>query len=510
VSKTEFNRRAFLQDGLALTGGLAAAQAAGAKPRGPVLAAPGKAGPLWRHSATQLAELVRTKRVSCSEVMQAHLQRIHDVNPAVNAIGAVLEEQALQAAKTADAAIAQGQRLGPLCGVPVTVKANIDLAGCATSQGVKAWRDNIVNEDAPLVVQLKNAGAIVVGRTNMPDLALRFHTDSSLYGATINPWNKGRTPGGSSGGDAAAVATGMTALGLGNDFGGSLRFPAQCCGVATIRPSRGRIAQAKAQTYGWVLLSEQLFAVQGPMARSAGDLRLALAAIGGADARDPWWVPAPLEGPPLKKPVKVALIVDPAKQGVDPDVAAGVRKAADALAKAGYVIEEPDSGAVAEMADLWAQIVTMEMRVFAMDFLRKNSPAGSVAFWEQMFDLYPALDMHGYMDALARRNVCCRGWSEWGREFPLVLGPVSTAQPFPVGFDIAGKDQAKQMIQSMRLTVTANLLGVPAVALPVGLAKGLPQAVQILGPMYREDLCLEAAETVERALGTYTPIDPKA
>src|SRR5215471_9540710 len=190
---------------------------------------------LWRMGAWELAERVRSREVSRREVVEAHLRRIEDVNPRVNAISVVLADEALAAAEDAD----RGD--GPLAGVPVTIKENIDVAGSATTFGIVPLREALAREDAPHIAELRAAGAIPIGRTNMPELGMRWHTASALHGLTRNPWSAGHTAGASSGGDAVAVATGMTPLGMGNDGAGSLRWPAQCCGVAALRPSLGRV-----------------------------------------------------------------------------------------------------------------------------------------------------------------------------------------------------------------------------------------------------------------------------
>ncbi|MFO1298376.1 MAG: amidase family protein [Rubrivivax sp.] len=191
---------------------------------------------LWKLPALDLARHIAAKEVSCVEVVDAHLKRIDEVNPSLNAIVHVLRDEARAAARAADARVASGEPLPPLHGVPFTVKANIDIAGQPTTWGVVPLAHAVVPADAPVVERMRAAGAIPIGRTNLPDMALRVHTDSSLHGLTRNPWNPKRTCAGSSGGEAVALATGMSALGLGNDIGGSLRNPASACGIASIRP----------------------------------------------------------------------------------------------------------------------------------------------------------------------------------------------------------------------------------------------------------------------------------
>ncbi len=307
------------------------------------------ANDLWQLSACELAAAIRERRASSEEVVQAHIERIEAVNPKVNAVTVVLEEQSLDQARRADDAVAAGAELGPLHGVPVTIKESIDLEGSATTHGVVAYKDCLPERDAPVVAHLKRAGAIPVARTNLPDFGARWHTANDLHGATLNPWDADRTPGGSSGGEAVAIATGMSPLGLGNDQGGSLRYPAQCCGITAIRPSLGRVSRISTRVFDDPpSFYDQVAAVNGPMARRVADLRLALEVLSRPDPEDPWWSPAPSQGPAPVGPIRVAVTSDPAKCGVDPSVAAAIGEAARVLAEAGYAVEAADPPSVAE------------------------------------------------------------------------------------------------------------------------------------------------------------------
>jgi amidase len=462
---------------------------------------------LWRLGASELAEAIRNKAVTSREVVEQHLSRIEAVNPAVNAVTVVLADQARSAADAADRAVADGEDLRPLHGVPITVKENIDLVGSATTQGLVAMKDAVPALDAPHMTQMKAAGAIPIGRTNLPDVGLRYHTDNALRGATKNPWDARLTPGGSSGGEAAALATGMTPLGMGNDYGGSLRWPAQCCGVASLRTTLGRVPKASALPPEDAAITSQLFSVHGPMARHVRDLRVALACMSEDDPRDPWWAPAPAVGPDV--PRRVALSVDPAGEGVDPDVAAGVRKAAEALRAAGYEVEEAEPPLIAEGRDLFAQLITAELRITLYPLLKPVASADALRFLELSFECVPQLDYAGYITAFARRSAVARAWRQFHARYPLVLGPVVAMKPFSVGFDVAGADEFNAIIQAFRLTGLVNMLGLPAAVVPVGVANGLPQAVQLIADRYREDLCLDAAEAIEARLGSITPIEPR-
>src|SRR5258705_3478966 len=222
---------------------------------------------IWQLSASELAQRIARRQLSSVEVVDAHLARIDEVNPALNALVRVLADEARAGAALADKKLAAGEAVGPVHGVPFTVKENIDMAGLPTTWGVPALAQAVVPADAPVVERMRAAGAIPIGRTNLPDMALRVHNHSSLHGLTRNPWHPGRTAGGSSGGEAAALASGMFPSGLGNDIGGSLRNPPQACGIASIRPPAGRVPDA-----GYVPAEDRVLAgpvvnVEGAVAR---------------------------------------------------------------------------------------------------------------------------------------------------------------------------------------------------------------------------------------------------
>jgi amidase len=391
--------------------------------------------------------------------------------------------------------------------VPVTVKENIDLAGSATTEGTTALAEAVPPLDAPNAANMKAAGAIPIGRTNLPDLGLRWHTDNALHGPTRNPWDPSRTPGGSSGGEAAALAAGMTPLGMGNDYGGSLRWPTQCSGTAAIRPTLGRVPAASSLAPAEPMLTMQLFCAQGPMARCVKDLRIALEAMSAPDPRDAWWAPAPLTGPPLQRPVKVAVTRDPDGNGVDAAVAAGVDRAAQALEEAGYAVEERDPPLVAEAHAMWFKLATTEINTLVLPLAQSIISSGAQEFIRLATELAPVMDLSGYAFTLADRNRIARQWSLFLAEYPVVLGPVATSGPFPVGADLE-RDSLAGILNSLRFVTTMNFLGLPAAVVPAGVGEGLPLAVQVIGARYREDTCLDAAEAIEERLGTLTPIDP--
>jgi amidase len=458
---------------------------------------------LWRMSATELAKAIRTRQVSSAEVVDAHLRRIEAVNPAINAVVIVLGEQALQAAKVADRAVAVGASLPPFHGVPFTVKDIIDVAGTPTTQGFKALAEAYPSRDAPIVARMKAAGAIPVGRTNLPS------GESELWGATINPWDRTRTPGASSAGEAAAIATGMSPLGLGSDGLGSLRHPAQCCGIAALKPTLGRIPHATSIEPEYAAIGMQLTGVNGPLARRVADLRAAFGVLAGPTWRDPWTVPAPLAGPESSGPARVALVVDPAGHGTAEQVQEGVRRAATALEDAGYVIEEvepPSIGAAASA--LLVMLSTPGIRKAWEEILAPIAPAETRRFMSAFFEAAGYPDAMAAEESFMTRQSVLRAWGEFQQIHPLIVAPVCTEPPFEAGTDL-NEGRVAETIGTMRMAMAVNALGLPAVALPVGIGDGLPQAVQVIGPRYREDLCLDTAGAIEDRLGIITPIDPR-
>jgi amidase len=462
---------------------------------------------LWRNSAVELAAMIRDREVSSREVIQAHLDRIETVNPHLNAIVRLLPDQALAAADAADRAVSAETALGPLHGVPFTVKENIDLAGTPTTQAIPALAEAVAPVDAPQVERLRAAGAIPIGRTNLPDFGLRVHTDSSLHGLTRNPWNPQRTPGGSSGGEAAALATGMSPLGLGNDLGGSLRNPAHCCGIASIKPSTGAVPAATVIPPEDMSISFQLMAVEGVMARRVADVRAGFTAIAGQHPRDPLSVPAVFTDlAPGDRP-RVAVLPEPPGGSTHPGVAAAVRRAADALADDGFEVTETAPPDYEQALELWGTILSADLRVI-QPLLEQVMGPGGRQFLVDALDYLPAPDLAGWATAHTARHGLARRWSLWYQEYPVLLSPVWSQPAFPLGFDLARPGGAVATLELMRPVLPANLLGTPAAVVPAGMADGVPVGVQVMGGKYTELRCLGVAEAIEHRLGPLTPIDP--
>ncbi|MFH0242051.1 amidase [Streptomyces sp. HK10] len=465
---------------------------------------------LWRWDAGSIARAVRAGEVSALEVVDSHLERIAAVGPALNAVTRLLAGTARARAAETDRRRAAGEDPGPLAGVPFTVKENIAVGGVPTTHGSRSFRDAVSPSDAPPVARLRAAGAIPIGHTNMPTLALAgMHTRSELFGDTANPWSARVTPGGSSGGDGAAVAAGLVPLGLGNDSGGSVRIPAAFCGVAGLKPTEGRFPADHRIGADDPPLSAQTIPVDGPLARTVGDLRTTFEALAGPgpDPRDPRAVPVPLEQPGSKRPLKVAVVADPGGRGVHPLVRRAVDTAASCLADAGYAVTEvPDVPAHDEALEAYGRMIMTEF-VPTWPAVSGILGPGGHRYIEMSMAATPPVDLPEYLRLTGVRLAVRRAWAGFLAEYPLLLGPVFTLPPVEPGLESRDEEGHRAVTEAMRLCTVTSFAGLPAVAVPGGVWGGLPQGVQIVGRAFREDQCLAAAETVERGVGVLTPVD---
>lgn len=449
-------------------------------------------------SAGEIAAAVRRRDVSALEVVDAHLERVGHTNSELNALTVVFADRARDAARAVDQMLAAGADPGPLAGVPMSVKENIDLTWSATTNGWRGFAGAVPSADATIVRRMRAAGAIPIGRGNMPDFGMRWDTDNDLFGRTVNPWDPTRSAGGSSGGDAVSVAVGMSAIGLGNDFGGSLRLPAYAAGVCGLRPSRGTVPRAAVRAAP-VALTLQEFSVNGPLARRVDDLEVALSAMRGWDADDP----VSLDASRVRAsdvPRRVGVVRDPLSWGVDDEVAAGIARAAAALSRAGWEVVDVQLPLLEEAAVVWRRLSCTDM-LDALDPAPLGEPLGrsAAAFLrDSTAAARPYETASEYAQAWARRAVVAAVWRRLQVEVPIILGPVSTSRMREPDYDLGGKDAADRAWRDLRLTVAVNFLGLPALALPAGLAAdGSPTGVQVIGPMFGEDVVLSAARDIE-------------
>ena len=465
---------------------------------------------LWRWSATRIAAAIRQREISASDALEACLARMAAVNPKLNAVTVDLSESARASAVEADRAVARGEPLGALHGVPVTIKENVDQEDCATTNGVVGFSNVIAKTDSPIVANWKRAGAVIIGRTNTPAFSFRLDTVNDLRGRTYSPWSKKHTPGGSSGGASSSVAAGITPLAHGNDIAGSVRFPAYACGLAGLRPSFGRVPAFNGTQSVERSLSSQLMSVQGPLARCVADVRLAFHAMAVRDARDPWWTPVPLEGPAL--PRRVVVLTAPEDIGgvtLHPQVAAAIAQAAHWLVDAGYEIVDEKSPGFTRAKELWFEMQVPEFREYMLPVIEREGDAGIRTATRFKLENCPPAGPLAYMKALAERSRLVRDWTLFQERVPLVLAPVCSEPVYEQGFDIESAARTAALWRECATMMAVPVLGLPAIAVPTGLADGLPMGVQIIGPRFREDVCLDCAEAIEARAGAITPIDPK-
>src|ERR1700722_3309873 len=461
---------------------------------------------LWRLSAAEIATLVRSKKVSAKEAAFAALTRLDAVNPSINAVVDHRPEEVLAQAATIDAAISRNENVGALAGGPVTVKVNIDQEGFATTNGLKLQRDVVAHTNSPVVDNLRKAGAVILGRTNCPAFSYRWFTTNLIHGDTKNPRDAGTTPGGSSGGAGAAVAAGIGHIAHGTDIAGSIRYPAYACGVHGLRPTAGRVAAFNASLPERTI-GPQLSAVSGPLARTIGDLRIALHAMSGKDVRDPWWVPAPLQGPAMAK--RAALCLAPDCLETVAEVKGGVADAGKRLQRAGWTVEEiANTPPLREAADLQTKLWLgdgYEAQLAAAE--REGDPGALACLRGNRAKVFP-FDAAAFSSALTRRATLAREWLRFFETYSVLLMPVSAELPFPDGLDRRDDASFARVWRAQLPQIAIPFMGLPALTVCPGLVGRSPVGVQVVSGRYREDLCLSAGEAIEAGGTPPMPIDP--
>ncbi len=458
----------------------------------------------WRLGATEIVQGIKTGQFSSQEVVQASIERVTQTNDTVNAITEIRPEEALAAAKQADLQVARGEALGPLHGLPTVIKANVDVGGWATVNGCSALLDNVAPQSSPCVQNWLDAGAIVLGRSNTPEFCCRWETNNDVFGQTLNPWDRALTPGGSSGGTAVALATGMVPLGHGTDLGGSLRHPAQCCGVASLKPSFGRVPDWT-PTQPEPAIGVQLMNTDGPMARRIADVRLGLQCMVGDHSSDPWHVRRPLACE-AEAGLPLALVVDPMGAGVHPQVAAGVRAAADILAQQGFVIEEVPPPRLEDAFRIWRLVCLYELLTGLKPDVEAICGTALRTVLEHYGQAEAELSPENYQKALSERTGLLREWQAFFNRYAAMIAPISTEPPQAIDCDLSSPDSTRALIETMRMVVPVNALGFPSAVVPVGISEGLPQAVQVISAPFRDLDCLAIAEQIESAVPAITPL----
>lgn len=466
---------------------------------------------IWRWSAVETARAIRNGLISSRDAVTSTLERIDAINPVVNALPEVFHEEALAAADLADVRLASGAPVESLHGVPVTTKINSDQAGHATTNGVAAFRDAVVKTDAPHIANLRSAGAILIGRSNTPAFSIRWFADNELHGRTLNPWDPTRTPGGSSGGAAAAIATGMGSLAHGNDVGGSIRYPAASCGVVGLRPTPGRVPHWYGPWENDQLLAIQMMEVEGPLARSVDDVELGFRAMMRPSARDPFHVPVPFHG--LQDSARrVGILRDVGVAKLDPAIDDALSVAGRWLQDAGYEVEEVELPLFEEAWSLWWQLVQgVEFADLAQaieqhgDDAIRRSADNQFAVARRM---HSDFSLDAYMRGYGRRGTLMRELSIFMQDMPTLLTPISAERTFETDADLKDVDRMEEAIKAQWPMMSLALLGFPGLSVPVSDGNGLPIGVQLVGRRFREDELLEVGRVLEARNNVSTPMTP--
>ena len=464
-------------------------------------------------SAVSMAEQIRQKKLSPIELVEAHLARVEKLNPKLNAFVQVDAEGARTQARGAEDAVIRGEKLGPLHGVPISIKSSLEVKGLRCEAGTKLRAGFVAAQEAPLVSRLRNAGAIILGNTNTPELLMAWETDNLLYGRTNNPWDLSRTPGGSSGGEAAAIASGCSAGGVGSDGGGSIRVPAHFSGICGLKPTPGRIPAT-----GHFPTSVGPFAllgVVGPMARTVADLKVLFEVMQGPDIGDPSAAPVPVCWPSdgdLKK-CRVGYFEDDGRTPVTPETRTAVRAAAAALKRAGFAVEAFRPEGLEQARRLWWQFFGIAGGML-LGPMTKGREADLSPILKQFSSWVAAEPTHTgqtLLDTWIKRDVLRMEIFFQMREYPILLCPVASIPAFRHGersWQIDG--QTVQYLAAWSYTEWFNLLGTPAVVVPVGRSdEGLPIGVQIVARPWQEELVLAAAAELETQRGAWRGPDLK-
>ncbi len=455
---------------------------------------------LWQLGAVEAAALIRARQITPSELMASVLARVEAANPHLNAITVGRAEAATAEARAADETVASGAVLGPLHGVPVTIKENVDIAGLTNTNGVPAFADVRATDDAPLVRNLRAAGAIIIGQTNTPEFSMRGTTDNPLRGRTFNPWGDDISPGGSSGGAGSACAAGMGPLHHGNDIGGSLRFPAFGNGVTTVKPTSFRVPTFNSSAAGERGPLAQATSVQGIIARHAADVRAATEVMITPDPRDPNCPPVPWAGPDIGRPT-VAFTKETGGYDMHPGIAELIDRAVEQLRDAGYTVVEADPPPVRDGHLGWFSTLATEMKELISEPLQAYGSPTIVQIFDWYFEMSELFDMRGYMTAFGRRTALMRGWNLFLDRYPLVITPFLMRPMYDWDYDTRSFDAVKDMFDAAIYSTGINYLGLPAGVIGMDLVEGRPAAIQIVGRRFREDLICDALEAIEARNG---------
>jgi amidase len=458
-------------------------------------------------SAVSMAEQIRQKKLSPVELVEAHLSRIEALNPKLNAFVYIDAESARMQARAAEAAVLKGEEIGVLHGVPLSMKNSVEVVGMPWEAGTKLRAGIVGARDAPLVVRLRQAGAIIMGVTNAPELLMAWETDNLLCGRTNNPWDLARTPGGSSGGEAAAIAAGMSAGGVGSDGGGSIRQPAHFSGVCGLKPTPGRIPATGhfPESVG----PFALLGVVGPMARNVDDLKILFEVMQGPDDGDPSAAPVPIRWPGKDelKHIRIGYFEDDGRTPVTAETRAAVRTAADALRRASFKVESFRPEGLEVARQLWWKLfgIAGGMMLGSMTKGREAELSPMLTEFCRGVAAQPTHTAQSLLETWIQRDVVRAQVLAQMRDYPVLLCPVASIPAFRHGersWQVEGK--TVEYLDAWSYTEWFNLLGTPAAVVPVGKSpEGLPIGVQIVARPWQEELVISIAAALEVQRGCY-------
>jgi amidase len=449
-------------------------------------------------TARELTRALRAREISAREMLDCYVDRIERLDrDRVNAVVTLDAERGRAAAKVADDALARGEEVGPLHGLPMTIKDAIATEGIRTTGGAVELRDHVPDADAPAVARLKEAGAIVFGKTNLPRWCGDAQATNEIFGATRNPWSAAHVPGGSSGGSAAALAAGLTGAELGTDIGGSVRAPAHCCGVYALKPSFGVVPDLGYLDYVDAGTTRTDMNTIGPMARSAADLELLLSVLAAPNPVDApaWQITLPASPITSLRGLRVAAWLDDDVCPVETEYLGMLRRAADALADAGARVEEshPAVG-LREHVDLYTQMVAAAV-----------SPSLSEVFGDAVSGTHV-----GWLRNEARRTAMRACWAEWFAGYDVLLAPAWSMPAFELGHTgmtdawLTVNGEARSAFDISYWLMMINLVLLPSVTAPIGrTAAGLPVGMQIIAPYLHDRRAIRVAELAEDLVGGY-------
>jgi Asp-tRNA(Asn)/Glu-tRNA(Gln) amidotransferase A subunit family amidase len=449
-----------------------------------------------------MAERIGKKEISPVELAEAHLAKIERLNPKLNAFVDIDPERVRQQARKAESTLGGVRFLGPLHGVPLSIKSSIEVAHMKCEAGTRLRAGVVASQDAPLVERLRRAGAVILGVTNTPELLMAWETENSLYGRTNSPWDLERTPGGSSGGESAAIIAGMSAGGVGSDGGGSIRVPAHFSGICGLKPTPGRIPST-----GHFPRSGGPFAllgVCGPMARTVRDLMILFEVMQGADDGDPCSAPLPLRWPnddELRR-LRIGYFEDDGRTPVTPAIRQAVRSGAEALIRAGFQVEPYRPEGLEEARVLWKKFFVncAGMLIGPMFEGREHEASPIMKQFLQWSLAEPKLSGQAVVDAWIRRDTLRASFLDQMRNFPILLCPPAAIAAFrhrERSWNIEGK--TVEYLDAWSYAEWFNLLGNPAAVVPVSQSpEGLPVGVQIVGRPWEEEQVLSVAAALER------------